>query len=119
MFIVEFYERADGSYPVEEFILSLDVKMQAKVYRVLSLLEEYGNRLGSPYSKHLEDGIFELRIKQSSSTTRVLYFFCQNKHIILTNGFVKKRMKIPEEEIAIAKRRRIDYLMRKEGEISR
>lgn len=90
MFSIEYYEKEDGTYPVERFILNLDIKMQAKIFRLLDLLEEYGNRLSEPHSKHLEDGIYELRIKQSSNITRILYFFFIDKRIILTNGFVKK-----------------------------
>ena len=46
--------------------------------------------LREPYSKHLDDGIFELRCKFGSDITRVLYFFYYEGKIILTNGFVKK-----------------------------
>ena len=34
---IEFYDKADGSEPVKEFILSLDKKMQAKVLRTVAL----------------------------------------------------------------------------------
>lgn len=78
-FIVEYYEKEDGSYPVEEFLLSLDIKMRAKVFRNLELLEIKGNQLREPYSKHLEDVIFELRVKLGKNITRVLYFFCHRK----------------------------------------
>ena len=40
MFIAEYYQKDDGKYPVEEFILSLDNKMKAKVLWTISLLEE-------------------------------------------------------------------------------
>lgn len=49
-----------------------------------------------PYSKHLDDGIFELRCKFGSDITRVLYFFYYEGKIILTNGFVKKTQKTPK-----------------------
>lgn len=65
----------------------------------IDLLEEYGNELGGKYSKHLDNGIFELRIKVASDITRVLYFFCVDKKIILTNGFFKKMQKTPKVEI--------------------
>ena len=42
-FEVEFFEKSDGTFPAEEFILSQDVKMQAKLFRLLELLEA-GNR---------------------------------------------------------------------------
>lgn len=104
MFDVEYYEKEDGTFPVEEFILSLDSKMQAKMFRELDLLETFGNQLREPHSKPLGDGIYEIRAKVASDITRVLYFFVINKKIILTNGFVKKTQKTPDNEIALAKK---------------
>ena len=111
---VEFYETDDGSKPAKEFILSQPIKMKAKLFGMLKLLEDYGIQLREPYSKLLEDGIFELRCKQGTDITRVLYFFYQNGRIILTNGFVKKTQKTPSNEIVIAKNRR-DTFLAKEG----
>ena len=111
-FDVDLYETKDKKRPVEEFILSLDNKMQAKVFGMIRLLEEKGTALREPYSKPLDDGIFELRIKQSSNITRVLYFFYIGGKIILTNGFVKKTQKTPPSEIEKAKQYRKDYLER-------
>ena len=115
MFDVEFYEKSDGTYPAEEFILSQDVKMQAKLFRLLELLELKGSELREPYSKSLVDGIFEIRAIQGNNITRVLYFFVVGKKIILTNGFVKKTQKTPDREIELAKKYRADYENRKEN----
>lgn len=112
MFDVEYYEKEDGTFPAEEFILSLDSKMQAKMFRELDLLETFGNQLREPHSKPLGDGIYEIRAKVASDITRVLYFFVVNKKIILTNGFVKKTQKTPDNEITLAKKYRKDYLER-------
>ena len=112
MFDVEYYEKEDGTFPAEEFILSLDSKMQAKMFRELDLLETFGNQLREPHSKPLGDGIYEIRAKVASDITRVLYFFVVNKRIILTNGFIKKTQKTPDNEIALAKKYRKDYLER-------
>lgn len=112
---VEYYEKEDGTYPAEEFILSQDKKMQAKLFMALEFLEEKGPLLREPYSKSLGDGIFEVRAKQGSDISRVLYFFVVDKRIILTNGFVKKTQKTPTNEIERAKRYRKDYQTRKEG----
>ncbi len=108
-FEVEYFEKEDGTYPAEEFILSQDVKMRAKLFRLLELLEEKGNTLREPYSKSLDDGIFEIRAKQGNNITRVLYFFYVGNKIILTNGFVKKSQKTPPSEIALAKKYRVEY----------
>ena len=114
IFTVEYYESDDGSYPVETFILAQNPKMQAKIFRSLMLLEQFGNQLREPYSKHLRDGIYELRTRQGSDITRVLYFFFVDRRIILTNGFVKKTTETPPEEIKTAMDRRKRYLERQE-----
>lgn len=106
---VDFYDTEDGKCPVEDFISSLEAKMHAKVLRAIDLLENNGIELREPYSKSLGDGIFELRIKQSSDITRVLYFFFIGNKAILTNGFIKKGQKTPESEIILAKKYKADY----------
>ena len=113
MFEVEFYENENGDTPVEDFLNSLDIKMRNKLLMILNVLQEKGNQLREPYSKHLEDGIFEVRGKVGNDISRVLYFFYYNGKIIITNGFVKKTQKTPQREIEKAKSERDDYLSRK------
>ena len=114
-FLVEFYKKGNGECPVAEFLDHLDVKISCKLSGLIMLLERNGNDLREPYSKHIEDGIFELRVKQGSNIVRVLYFFILGRKIIITNGFVKKTNKIPQKEIKLAKKFRSEYLRR--GEI--
>lgn len=108
-FSVEFYETSSGSFPAEEFILSQDNKMQAKIYRLIELLELKGPDLREPYSKFLCDGIFELRANQGGRAARVLYFFVAGKRVILTNGLVKKAQKTPANELEIARHSKSDF----------
>lgn len=109
---VIFFEKENGTAPAEEFINSLDVKMSAKIYRLLVMMSENGPELREPYSKHLDDGIFELRAKIGSNITRVLYFFFIGHRIIITNGFIKKTQKTPKTEIDKAKSYREEYKQR-------
>ena len=111
---VEFYENTKGEQPVKEFLLALDPKMRAKMLHLIELLQDNGPALREPYSKNLSHKIFELRAQFGSDITRVLYFFCVGRHIILTHGFVKKTQKTPPSEIDRAKKYREDYLQRKE-----
>ena len=111
-FEIVIYERENGSIPFMEFLGSLSPKMKAKILRDLDLLEEKGNTLREPYSKHLEDGIFELRTKLASDITRSLYFFFEGNRIVITHGFVKKQEKTPPSEILRAKEYRADWLRR-------
>ena len=104
---VIFYDKADGTEPAKDFILSLDKKMRAKMLRTISLLADNG--------PDLREGIFELRAKVGSDISRVLYFFIVGRRVILTNGFIKKTQKTPPAELERAKRYRADYLGREEN----
>ena len=115
-FIVEFFEKSDGTYPAEEFILSQELKMKSRLYRTLAVLETDGNNIREPYSKFLGDGIYEVRVQQGNNIARVLYFFVVNRKIILTNGFIKKSQKTPKSEINKAKKFRSEYLNMKRSE---
>ena len=112
---VIFYDKADGTEPAKDFILSLDKKMRAKMLRTISLLADNGPDLREPCSKPLGAGIFELRAKVGSDISRVLYFFVVGRRVILTNGFIKKTQKTPPAELERAKRYRADYLGREEN----
>ena len=114
-FEIIFYDKPDGTEPVKDFMDGLDIKMRAKMVRTIVMLQTNGYELREPYSKALDDGIFELRAKVASDITRVLYFFVVGRKGILTNGFVKKSQKTPPEEIERAKRYRSEYLSRKEN----
>ncbi len=116
MFEIEFYTRLDGSKPVKEFLDSLDTKMRVKAVYSLELLEQNGNELRAPYSKQIENGIFELRIQFASDISRIFYFFYSGKKIILTNGFIKKTQQTPRREIELAKKYMAEYERRKHDE---
>ena len=107
------YETKNGDNPVEELLDTLNPKMKAKIFGMLVILQEKGNRLREPYSKHVEDGIFELWCKFGSDITRVMYFFFDRGKIILTNGFVKKTQKTPKKEIERAEAIRKEYFKNK------
>ena len=109
MYEIIFYDTEDGKCPVQELLDSLESKLLAKTLRTIDLLEMNGPLLREPYSKLLEEGIFELRTKQGSDITRVLYFFVIGKKAILTNGFVKKSHKTPQIEKELAKKYKADY----------
>lgn len=113
-YAVEFYETEDGDKPAKDFMMSQPIKMKTKLFGMVKLLEEYGTQLREPYSAPLDDGIFELRCKQGTDITRVLYFFYLNGRIILTNGFVKKTQKAPQREIILAKKRRAAFLAKED-----
>ena len=42
-FEIELYEKIDGKVPVLDFILELNPRQQAKIYREIDLLKKFGN----------------------------------------------------------------------------
>ena len=107
-----YYESIEGACPVEEFIDSRKINNKAKIFSLLTLLEEKGPNLARPYADLLKEGIHELRIKLSGDQIRFLYFFCYKDFIILTHAFNKKSKKVPEKEIKKAIMFRDDFLKR-------
>ena len=90
-FEIIFYERENGDVPVENFLLSLDCKMRAKLIGIINILKEKGNLLREPYTKALSDGIFEIRGRVGNDISRVLYFFYYEGRIVLTHVLLRRR----------------------------
>ena len=83
--------------------------MAAAIAR-FKLLHEKGRSLERLYVAHLDKGIYELRWKSLNINYRILYFWDEDKAVILTNGFTKQKSRVPESEIALAESRRAEYL---------
>lgn len=118
MFRVEFYETADGISELWDFLdglqkkslTSKDARVQHKqIAQYIQLLADHGTRLGENITKHLEDGIWELR----PGNNRVLYFFHRDNTFVLLHQFRKKTQKTPRREIEKAKTERDDWIRRK------
>ena len=123
MYTVEFYETQDGECQIWDFLEGLRIKAatnkdariqhkQASLY--IELLQQNGTHLNENITKHLEDGMWELR----PGNNRVFYFFFQDNIFVLLHQFRKKSQKTPKREIEKAKRERDDYLSRKEKDKS-
>lgn len=121
MYTVEFYETADGRSELWDFLEELrmkaannkDARIQHKqISLYIQLLQDNGTRLNENITKHLEDGIWELR----PGNNRVFYFFFENDTFVLLHHFRKKSQKTPKREIEKAKNERADYIARKEAD---
>ena len=97
MYRIGFYETETGRSPVVDFLNEMSSKARAKFAQI---------------AIYLEDGIFEVRVIVGKDSSRVLYFFLEEKRIVFTNGFKKKTQKAPKREIETAIRYRADYIKR-------
>lgn len=119
MYTVEFYEDADGKSELWDFLEELRVKaannkdariQHKQISLYIQLLQDNGTRLNENITKHIDDGIWELR----PGNNRIFYFFCENDKFVLLHQFRKKSQKTPKREIERAKNERDDYLNRRD-----
>lgn len=86
---------------VETFLATLTEKEIAKVIRTIELLEEFGNSLGMPHSKHISEGLLELRVR-GTREIRIFYCFHKNKAVLL-HVYIKKTQKTSNKELVKAR----------------
>lgn len=86
---------------VEVFLCSLSKKELAKVIRTIELLEEFGNTLNMPHSRHMADGLLELRVR-GVREVRIFYCFHAGSAILLT-ACIKKTQKTVDKELRKAR----------------
>lgn len=91
-----------------EFYNSQTKAVQTKIDYVLHVVIS-AVQIPQKFFKHVEDGIFEIRIKSGSDIFRIFCFFDEGKLVILLHGFTKKDQKLPRNEIEKAKRLRTNY----------
>ena len=91
--------------PAEQFLNELEVKLRAKTFPSLALLEHFGPRLPMPHAKQLVDhDLYELRVRQGSNSVRLFYFFEHETIIVVTSGYRKKSDRTDRREIERALR---------------
>jgi len=99
----KFYASESGSEPVSIWLKSLPAQEKRTIGEDIKTVQ-MGWPLGMPLVDHIEDGIWEVRIKLHQKIARVLFVVINNEMILL-NGFIKKDQKTPRPEIDLAKQR--------------
>lgn len=89
-----------------DFLETLEVKLKAKTYRSIKLLQEFGPFLSEPHSKKIKGfkSLYELRVKQGSNICRLFYFHHKGKVYVVTSGFIKKENKTNKNELVKAEK---------------
>lgn len=115
-FDIDYVQLESGNVPFKNFLESLNFEDRADI---LTSIEELRSRLNNKMnvtnklSKHLRNGIFELRVRHLSKISRSLYFFQIGKKVVFTNGFIKKTVETPKSEIEKAIKYRNIYIKKK------
>ncbi|PSU86792.1 type II toxin-antitoxin system RelE/ParE family toxin [Photobacterium kishitanii] len=90
---------------VEDEILAMPPKIQARMIKLLELIELHGANLGPPHTDSMGDGLFEIRAKAQEGIGRGLFCYLKGQHVYVLRAFVKKTNKTPKKEIDLARER--------------
>ncbi len=110
---LEFFEKTNGTCPVEEFLKTLDVKTCQKTMAVFELIETLAS-IPKKFFKKLvgTDDLWEIRVEYKSNIYRYLCFLYKGNLVVLTHGFQKKTDKTPSGEIKLAEQYKTEYIER-------
>ena len=85
---------------------SLPADMRARFVRIGSVIEVVGFQgLPSDTVKHLEDKLWELRIRGKDGIARAVYVTAIKQRVVIVRVFVKKTQKTPKHELELARQR--------------
>jgi len=97
---IEYYSEA-----VQREILTLPAGLLARYIHLTDRMIGFGPHLGMPYTRSMDKGLFDLRLKAAEGIVRVFYFVRTGQRIVMLHQFVKKSQKTPPKELKIARRR--------------
>lgn len=107
---VYFYETERGNEPVREWLQSLSAFDKKRIGEDIKTVQ-FGWPLGMPLVRHLDGGIWEVRVNLSKCIARVL-FVVDQRSMVLIHGFIKKQQKTLKSDLDLAKDR-VSKLRRK------
>ena len=91
---------------VDSEIEQLPVDMRARLVRLASVIEAAGfDGLPSDTVKHLEDKLWELRLRGRDGIARAIYVTTVKQRVVIIRVFVKKTPKTPKPELELARQR--------------
>lgn len=91
---------------VDSEIEQLPVDMRARLVRIGSIIEAVGfDGLPTNSVKHLEDKLWELRLRGKDGIARAIYVTAVRRRVVIVRVFVKKAQKTPQHELEVARQR--------------
>lgn len=105
---VEFYETAAGTCPVKEVLGGLPPRDAARITHDLALLEQFGTRLGFPYTSHVRGKLWELRTT-GRPAFRALYVADRDQRFVVLHLLTKSSTRLRGADIRLAEQRLADH----------
>ena len=85
---------------------ALAADVRASFERIVQLVQAVGlERVHEPYIKHIEDRIWEMRLRGRDGIARALYVTATGWRVVILRVFTKKTQKTPRREIELARQR--------------
>jgi phage-related protein len=85
---------------------ALPEDVRASFERIVRLVQAVGlERVHEPYIKHLEERIWEMRLRGRDGIARALYVTATGRRVVILRVFTKKTQKTPRHEIELARQR--------------
>ena len=83
---------------------ALPVDARASFERIVRLVQAVGlERVHEPYIKHIEDRLWEIRLRGRAGIARSLYVTASGRRVVILRTFMKKTQKTPRREIELAR----------------
>ena len=91
---------------VEKEIEALSADIRQRFLRISELIEANGlAAMREPHVKHLEDKLWEMRMKGRDGIARAIYVTAVGQRVVVVHAFVKKTQKTPKGALEVARQR--------------
>jgi phage-related protein len=100
---VSFFKTDSGNEPVREWLKALTATERRIMGEDIKTVQ-FGWPLGMPLVRHLEGGIWEIRVKLENRIARIL-FCLEGSTMVILHGFIKKQQATPKQDLDLAKER--------------
>ena len=98
-----FFRSDCGNEPVREWLKGLPATDRRIMGEDIKTVQ-FGWPLGMPLVRHLDGGIWEIRVKLENRISRIL-FCLEGSTMVILHGFIKKQQATPKQDLDLAKER--------------
>lgn len=100
-----FFRTAAGNEPVREWLKGLPAADRQAIGKDL-LRAQWRWPVGMPLCRALRDGLWEIRTDLSTKRTARVLICLYREHLVALHGFIKKTRTTPNEDLALARKRK-------------
>jgi phage-related protein len=105
---VVFFRTRGGSEIVRDWLRALDAKERNAIGLDLMRIQ-FRWPVGMPLCRAMGDGLWEIRTNLPSGRIARVLFCTARECIVVLHGFIKKTRKTPDEELALARKRKKEF----------